>query len=217
MEPPRILAVDEKGPPIHRIIVVCRQSVRDGPMLLLTRAMDDVDDDYFNDPDRSERMWKVANGLWEGHMQAHGDILLPAHCLTCGCCLAEGTSFVAVFNAKMKCCADCHLDEEGTTLFIGLTCRKKQCYGRPGQDKLAGWMEFYMREGAPGGVDLLPHFRACGWCTRFQFATDSHGRDVPVAPGDDKMMLCGQCRKVYYCNRGCQVKAWATHKLVCDS
>jgi hypothetical protein len=30
-----------------------------------------------------------------------------------------------------------------------------------------------------------------------------------------RILQCGACRVVYYCNRGCQAAHWQQHKLVC--
>jgi hypothetical protein len=33
----------------------------------------------------------------------------------------------------------------------------------------------------------------------------------------EKLQKCSACRKVYYCNRECQVAHWKHHKPVCDA
>lgn len=37
------------------------------------------------------------------------------------------------------------------------------------------------------------------------------GRKFPA------LILCGQCKKVYYCSRWCQRKDWANHGKVCEA
>ncbi|KAK5169494.1 uncharacterized protein LTR77_005470 [Saxophila tyrrhenica] len=43
---------------------------------------------------------------------------------------------------------------------------------------------------------------------------------VPAAPGEDghggsRLLSCGKCRKVLYCNRACQKEDWKAHKPFC--
>ena len=56
-------------------------------------------------------------------------------------------------------------------------------------------------EGMVGASVKLLKF--CGACNK-------PGRSQQLSP-----LMCGQCRAVFYCNRGCQRRAWQTHKRAC--
>ncbi|GMI04115.1 hypothetical protein TrLO_g10889 [Triparma laevis f. longispina] len=43
----------------------------------------------------------------------------------------------------------------------------------------------------------------CAWCRK-------------AAVGGAPLQKCGRCRKVFYCNKECQTKAWKGHKKVCQ-
>ena len=65
--------------------------------------------------------------------------------------------------------------------------------------------------------------RACAQCGRVQVAAISkadfveYAHEWPAEIRDDvrKMMRCGRCQRIYYCNAACQRAHWKTHKARC--
>ena len=45
--------------------------------------------------------------------------------------------------------------------------------------------------------------RVCAFCLRDE------------APGEARFALCGQCRQIHYCSKGCQSSDWARHRGAC--